>query len=58
MSYVVCGTATVAGKTLGETLSDEELATANVPALIEGGHIKPQSEEPAPNKRRAAAESE
>lgn len=41
MTYVVAGTAKVAGKTLGETLSDDDLADANIPALVKGGHIKP-----------------
>lgn len=41
MKYVVCGTATVVGKTYGEKIDADELEGVNVDALIVGGHIKP-----------------
>ena len=38
-TYLVVGGASVAGHTVGETVTDEELAGANITALIEGGHV-------------------
>lgn len=36
----------VGGKTKGQTLTDEDLATANIDALISGGSIKPITAKP------------
>ena len=38
-TYKVVGGCEVAGKVLGESLTESELGGANVSALIEGGHI-------------------
>lgn len=56
MKYVVQA-GTIAGKTEGETLTDEELASANVHALIIGGHIKPATQ-PNPETVDEADEDE
>ena len=43
----------VGGKTAGQTLTDEDLATANIDALIASGSIKPITAKP---KKDEAAE--
>ena len=52
MNYEVLA-GTVGGKTAGQTLTDEDLATANIEALISGGSIKPIT---AKTKKDEAAE--
>ena len=41
MTYKITAASEVAGKNPGETLTDDELAAYNVPALIECGAITP-----------------
>jgi len=41
MRYEIIGTTKVAGKDPGEIVTDDDLASANVHALIVGGHIAP-----------------
>ena len=45
-TYLIVGERSIAGKPPGSTLNDDELATCNIAALIDGGHI-------APNQQRA-----
>lgn len=40
-SYKVIGGREVAGKQAGETVSEDDLAGCNIPALIEAGHLAP-----------------
>lgn len=53
MAWTVISTATVCGKTNGQTLTAEDLAGCNIEALIAGGHITPSK--PAGKPARAAA---
>lgn len=39
MAWTVISTATVCGKTEGQTLTAQDLAGCNIEALIAGGHI-------------------
>ena len=40
-TYRITGPRHVAGRRTGETVSEEDLVSCNIPALIEGGHIAP-----------------
>lgn len=46
-TYKIVGDCEVAGKVLGDSLTEADLGDANVPALIEGGHIVEIKSKPA-----------
>ena len=46
-TYKVVGDCEVAGKNLGDILTEDDLGDANVAALIEGGHIVQEKNKPA-----------
>lgn len=46
-TFTVVGVCEVAGKVLGESLTEADLGAANVDALIEGGHIVEEKSKPA-----------
>ena len=46
-NFKVTGICEVAGKVLGESLTEADLGAANVDALIEGGHIVEIKSKPA-----------
>ena len=46
-TFKVTGTLEVAGKVLGDSLTEADLGMANVDALIEGGHIVEIKSKPA-----------
>lgn len=53
-TYKIVGDLSVAGKNAGETLTEADLADANVEALIDGGHIAPTT----PKAVKAATEEQ